>query len=550
MGLKTNAKRIIKAVDARFFKSYFTAKYSKFKLLHGEELYNIRSKYNRRFHNGKKLKVIAARKIPVNDLLLSQYHGGDFSSYRHYDGAVRMLAIEEYYNKNNIGFDLYRRMQIKSGFDWTERFKTLISSYEKEGYKKDSYIEVDEHLQIMDGSHRLTLAAYNGQEFINALIYGCDRERSFNYDFFWQNGFTPDECSVIKRKTDEILKNANYSFVGVLWPPAKKYFDNIIEDMKKFDPQHISIIDIEDRVMERSDFVHMFKGLYHTDILDDHGMDQKIALIENCMPTDSKEYPIRIFTIKIDQPKIAINPKNYMPQSLEIKRIKTVFRNRYKDKIPGYKYDVIMHISDNYLQSVFCKKLLALERDVSEFFKKINSIPYAIIKLAGRQSANFPYYYYFSDVDIIVRKEDKKKIAHVAETYLKEKYNIDWFEVKKTCRNGGIEYWLRLLDFAIFSIHVQTTEYFAMKYEFNEKCLENRIYDNEKNIYFLPIKYDILFRSIELIKKPYKIWHKYYIENHLSDIDDRLLSEAFDKHSKMALKIKQLWNQLRSQQDV
>lgn len=225
-------------------------------------------------------------------------------------------------------------------------------------------------LAIADGSHRLTLAFYHHQEFINGRVLSIVRNRSFDYDFFWKMGFTPAECCLIRKKCDEMLASLNYDFIGVIWPPAMKWADEIIEDVRLYNSKEIEVFNIKDYILEKGDFVHIFRGLYHTDILDENGMNDKIKLIENCMPEKDGEWPIRVFQLHIVNPQIAINPKNFSTQSQLVMRIKKTFRERYALKIQNYQYDVIMHISDNYLQSKFCRILFEIDRDISFFFKR------------------------------------------------------------------------------------------------------------------------------------------------------------------------------------
>ena len=104
-------------------------------------------------------------RINTNELMLCQYKMGIFNRY---DIVVRLLAIEEYYRKNNYGFSLYEKMQSERAENASygkislQRFIKLIESYEENGYKKDSELIINEGLHLFDGSHRLALAIYFG----------------------------------------------------------------------------------------------------------------------------------------------------------------------------------------------------------------------------------------------------------------------------------------------------------------------------------------------------------------------------------------------------
>ncbi len=546
-GVKTKVKKCVKWIDTRLLNNRIAEKYANLKLMHGEELYNFRSKLHRRFNRKGKIRVLMKKELSVRDLFLSQYYNGDYLNYVHCDGAVRMMALEEYYHKNQIGFDLYRRVQAVSGFDWTERYQKLIASYEKEGYRKGNPIELDAHLQILDGSHRLTLALYSGQEFIDAAIYNNDRRRVFDYDWFWKNGFSAKECHMVQDCVHEILQNAKYEYVGVLWPPAVALFDEIIENLRQYDPERVQVRKTMDMTLERGDFIQLFKALYHTDILNESGMNHKISLIENCM-SDHTVYPIRVFYLWVEEPQMGINPKNYTTQSRMVKALKTVFRARYQKRIANYQYDVIMHITDNYLQSKFCRILLELDRNVEKFFRKMGQFDYSTIKLEeGKQSEQFPQNYYFSkDVDILVKQEDILKVAAVVKEYLEEKYALDWLTVENISKKGSEEFWVRLRDYNVFNIHIQSTEYFGMKEGYSVVCLSKRRFD-QKGYYYLSPEVEVIFRSVELVRKPSKKWHEAYIKKNIAMLQDDLLNEAFPENADMKAQIRNMWDGLRRQ---
>lgn len=152
------------------------------------------------------LPVISEQTISVNDVLLSQFNDGKCAFY---DITVRLLAIEQYYGKNSIGYDLYTRMQKNSGNGsfWKDRFIKLIQSYEKEGFDVNMSIDVDENLVLLDGAHRLSLALYHGLECIPVKIHkGCIKRR-WTYSFFEEMQFSKDEMNLIHRRTVELFNS-------------------------------------------------------------------------------------------------------------------------------------------------------------------------------------------------------------------------------------------------------------------------------------------------------------------------------------------------------
>lgn len=90
--------------------------------------------------------------------------------------AVRYLAIDNYYKKNEIGYDVYVKVfsmhcEAKTARKRLKGFIGLIEDWDKNGYRKDSNILIDENCRILDGIHRFTLACYHRMEYICCDIY-------------------------------------------------------------------------------------------------------------------------------------------------------------------------------------------------------------------------------------------------------------------------------------------------------------------------------------------------------------------------------------------
>lgn len=90
--------------------------------------------------------------------------------------AIRYAAIEQYLNKNEIGFDMYKRAQAlhSSPETATERldaFCRLIESWKENGYDRRSRIAINTDYEIIDGNHRVALAKYFGQKQIQCDMY-------------------------------------------------------------------------------------------------------------------------------------------------------------------------------------------------------------------------------------------------------------------------------------------------------------------------------------------------------------------------------------------
>ena len=95
--------------------------------------------------------------------------------------ATRCLAIDQYFNKNDIGYEIY--IKVISLFCSKEtaekrlrQFKKLIENWEQNGYDEKQTISILDNFQCFDGMHRLSLAVYFKQEYVVCDIYNNYKE--------------------------------------------------------------------------------------------------------------------------------------------------------------------------------------------------------------------------------------------------------------------------------------------------------------------------------------------------------------------------------------
>ena len=96
--------------------------------------------------------------------------------YDNYAFAIRYLAIENYYEKNNIGYDVYLKAlnlqcEPQTAQKRLDNFIRLIDDWDKNGYRQEQNILVDERNRLIDGTHRLSLACYHEMEYIFCDIF-------------------------------------------------------------------------------------------------------------------------------------------------------------------------------------------------------------------------------------------------------------------------------------------------------------------------------------------------------------------------------------------
>ena len=133
------------------------------------------------------------------------------NSFLRYDVIIRLLAIENHYNKNNYGWMLYeklRKRQLQTNNVTKEiiQFRNLIYSYEKYGYDSQSEIFIDKRKQLVNGSHRLALALYHGYTSITCRIIRHKATADYSLGRLKNMGFTDIEMRYIIDRYNRLKK--------------------------------------------------------------------------------------------------------------------------------------------------------------------------------------------------------------------------------------------------------------------------------------------------------------------------------------------------------
>lgn len=289
-------------------------------------------------------------RVNTNELLLCQYKEGLFNRY---DIVVRLLAIEEYYGKNNYGFSLYEKMQNERTQDAsygrisTQRFIKLIESYEKNGYKEDSELIIDERLHLVDGSHRLALAIYFGVARLTVRIVKRENEVFYGKEWFSEL-LSQEECKMIENKLSFIEVGWFGVIKGILWPSVTAYFDEIIDVIE----EQYSVTNIYDIEFAPDEFEKIVHEIYQMDSIAEWKINTKLKYMKPFSP-----YHIRMFDIHMGNPEFRMKKAVEGILSDKGAKLKEKIRELYKGKVSGYFSDIIFHTADNFYQSECLEKL-------------------------------------------------------------------------------------------------------------------------------------------------------------------------------------------------
>jgi len=276
--------------------------------------------------------------------------------FNRYDTIVRYLAVENHLGENDFGFELYRKMQSNRGFmeGAEEKFKKLIDSVAMNGFDVCSAIPAGKKQELMNGSHRLALALYFDEKLIPLKLNRFSPDIIYGIDWFKQNNFSAGEIKLIEDKKNDIFYQKGIYFQVILWPPVENYFDEIEKSIsEKFNVIKTYCKDI------KNNFEKAVFEIYSSDDIDDWKINKKLEGFRNYNKI------IKVIEIEIVNPVFRRKEANNHDISQEVEAIKKEYRDKYKNKVKDYFYDIIIHIGDNYHHTREIAKVLKNLKDVT-----------------------------------------------------------------------------------------------------------------------------------------------------------------------------------------
>ncbi len=294
--------------------------------------------------------------VKTADLLLCQYNAGRFDAY---DTVVRLLAVENYYQKNDCGFALYQKMQKARGSYESHnesRFWELIKSVEANGYAKDSLIETDRNMILYDGSHRLALALYHEIDSVDVrMVRDAFGDRSYGLDWFWKNSFTREEIEIIINRCKEVIEECTPDFYAIFWPAMNDYMDEVYKDLEQLSEQMRFLWKpLKSLSFDPLGLSLFIDGVYSSDDTAQESIDKmKKHMIGGAT------CEVHLIQIRFDCPDYRINAPTGLPLSTNGEKLKEIICSRYMSRIDDYYFDNICHIPYNRYQVDCVKRVIA-----------------------------------------------------------------------------------------------------------------------------------------------------------------------------------------------
>ena len=298
-------------------------------------------------------------KINKRTIIRSQKTGEEFSRL---DIIVRKAFLDSIGTiEYNTFRKLYNDMQYLrtghlthvNGIPWLEQFLLLDRSFLKNGYLEKYPLIVNDHLHLINSSHRAALCLHHDINDIPIKVVknwkphlentGAKSKTYFNYglDWFVNSGFSEEDLQTIKEYKTKTFEELNLFFYVILWPPARQYFSEIKNHIQR-DHEVMS----QDLINLDQNFEPIMREIYAIDNIAEWKLEKKLNSIKES--TSNRE----IMILKIDLFSTKFRSKTNFPEreiSIDAEKIKREVRKDYRNKINKYFYDIIIHMSDNYL---------------------------------------------------------------------------------------------------------------------------------------------------------------------------------------------------------
>ena len=398
-------------------------------------------------------------RVAVKDLVTMQIYYP--MRFRSWVMAVHTLYLEYLDGKNKVGLELEKKLlQQIYGEDRLNKYNEKITQIRATEWKNVKPLDVDRDLRLVDGALRLAIALYDKQDFI--MVRCADfivTHYIYGRDYLLSLGFSIDELQIVEKKVDEILEESRYLNTCIIWPPARNMYDELQKALTEYEPDNIRIHDYWDTTMTFEEIKGFIEMGYKKDDALTWALQMKSQFMYKASQVKDDVYPVRFVRLKMENPDYIVKPTSGQPYSQESLRCKETLRSIYKHKVPLYERDVVIHISDNYLQSKYIWLLAHVNRDLTNLFVALDD---AGIEYSAKGSNNRPYdrqnaiYAFGNDAHliIIVAKKDVNIVHEIVAAFANKQFSGEWLEVQN--RENGCD--VLLENELILPIRIETHE--------------------------------------------------------------------------------------------
>ena len=144
-------------------------------------------------------------------------------------------------------------------------------------------------------------------------------------------------------------------FIYILWYPSHKYWDNIEKRLNNSEDMKI-VKSREYKFSSEKDFETVLTRIYKTDTIGSENWMHIQKKINMLVRKNSVSWQFRVLYVKVKNPKYKWY--SFTVQTMHLIKLKRQIRNKFRDFIPNYKYDIIIHSTDNVRQTYLLTNVL------------------------------------------------------------------------------------------------------------------------------------------------------------------------------------------------
>lgn len=274
-------------------------------------------------------------KIPTAFLLGNQFIDAEFVRY---DILLRYLTAKSINDGDEKFVPYYKKMQLNRIKQDTEiEFRSLIKSIKENGFLSRYPIPIEEDGMLRNGAHRFACALCFEMSEIPVVIDPDTKKTYYGRPWFVEKEFGQDLVETLDKTKDMLLEKFGVWFSVILWPPAEPFFDEIREWLKEN-----YNVKWEKRLKLENNFADFTREIYAIDDIDEWKVELKINAMKKYNPN------VLAFAVEIPKPDFVAKKLVQASFSQEGADLKAKVRNKYKNLINNYIYDIICHTGDNY----------------------------------------------------------------------------------------------------------------------------------------------------------------------------------------------------------
>lgn len=213
--------------------------------------------------------------------------------------------------------------------------------------KINESVVVNSRLVVVDNEDSLIYAIKNNQESIHICVDYSAQVKECGLE--WLHNQAEYAVDKIDHDLHCYEKKWREPFVALIWPPALSISDEIVcEISRKFDIKKKYEIEFANkRELER--FIRL---VYDSDDVISSYIDDKIVRI-----LQEKKYIVNVVEFFVSEPEFHIKKYGHLISKTGID-FKNAIREKHQSRIANYIFDVVIHTTDNYVQSRRVRNIL------------------------------------------------------------------------------------------------------------------------------------------------------------------------------------------------